>query len=125
MPEGMKENDKFPNPIITPTTKADQGHDEGDVRARGAGLLTVTPGMAVLSAERPPPQPLGVAAVIVNGGVQLRLLAWRQASSNVNQRKSFDLNHFDVYSETLKRDRFIVKFIDRHMPLTRSMFLKA
>lgn len=28
MPDGLKENDKFPNPIITPTTKADQGHDE-------------------------------------------------------------------------------------------------
>ncbi len=29
MPEGMRENDKFPEPIITPSTKADQGlHDE-------------------------------------------------------------------------------------------------
>ena len=29
MPEGMKENDKFPTPIITPATKAEQGdHDE-------------------------------------------------------------------------------------------------
>ncbi|GGC96629.1 phosphoribosylaminoimidazole-succinocarboxamide synthase [Flavobacterium lutivivi] len=29
LPEGMKENDKFPEPIITPTTKADFGvHDE-------------------------------------------------------------------------------------------------
>jgi phosphoribosylaminoimidazole-succinocarboxamide synthase len=28
MPEGMKENDMFPNPIITPTTKAAVGHDE-------------------------------------------------------------------------------------------------
>ncbi|WGK94029.1 MULTISPECIES: phosphoribosylaminoimidazolesuccinocarboxamide synthase [Flavobacterium] len=29
MPEGLKENDKFPVPIITPTTKADNGsHDE-------------------------------------------------------------------------------------------------
>ncbi len=28
MPEGMKENDKFPEPIITPTTKAMVGHDE-------------------------------------------------------------------------------------------------
>lgn len=27
LPEGMKENEKFPNPIITPTTKADEGHD--------------------------------------------------------------------------------------------------
>ena len=28
MPDGMKENDKFPKPIITPTTKAMVGHDE-------------------------------------------------------------------------------------------------
>ncbi len=28
MPEGMKENDRFPQPIITPTTKAEVGHDE-------------------------------------------------------------------------------------------------
>ena len=28
MPEGMKENDYFPTPIITPSTKADEGHDE-------------------------------------------------------------------------------------------------
>ena len=28
LPEGMKENDKFPVPIITPATKAEEGHDE-------------------------------------------------------------------------------------------------
>ena len=28
LPEGMKENQKFPEPIITPTTKAAEGHDE-------------------------------------------------------------------------------------------------
>ena len=28
MPEGLKENDYFPEPIITPSTKADVGHDE-------------------------------------------------------------------------------------------------
>lgn len=28
MPDGMKENDYFPSPIITPSTKADAGHDE-------------------------------------------------------------------------------------------------
>ncbi|MDP7430658.1 MAG: phosphoribosylaminoimidazolesuccinocarboxamide synthase, partial [Flavobacteriales bacterium] len=28
MPNGMKENDKFPIPILTPTTKAEVGHDE-------------------------------------------------------------------------------------------------
>jgi phosphoribosylaminoimidazole-succinocarboxamide synthase len=28
LPEGLKENDKLPNPIITPSTKAVEGHDE-------------------------------------------------------------------------------------------------
>lgn len=28
LPEGMKENDFFPHPIITPTSKAHEGHDE-------------------------------------------------------------------------------------------------
>jgi phosphoribosylaminoimidazole-succinocarboxamide synthase len=28
MPDGMKENDRFPEPIITPTIKATEGHDE-------------------------------------------------------------------------------------------------
>ncbi len=28
LPDGMRENEKFPVPIITPTTKADEGHDE-------------------------------------------------------------------------------------------------
>ena len=27
LPEGLKENDRLPNPIITPTTKASEGHD--------------------------------------------------------------------------------------------------
>ena len=40
MPDGMRENDKFPNPIITPATKAEDGdHDEDiskeDIIARG------------------------------------------------------------------------------------------
>lgn len=39
MPEGMKENDKFPEPIITPATKAEEGHDEDisreDILAKG------------------------------------------------------------------------------------------
>jgi len=40
MPEGMKENDKFPEPIITPATKAEKGdHDEDiskeDILKRG------------------------------------------------------------------------------------------
>lgn len=37
--EGMKENDRFPTPIITPSTKADVGHDEDitpdEILARG------------------------------------------------------------------------------------------
>ena len=32
IPEGMKENEKFPKPILTPTTKADEGHDENITR---------------------------------------------------------------------------------------------
>jgi phosphoribosylaminoimidazole-succinocarboxamide synthase len=39
MPEGLKENDKLPSAIITPTTKAHVGHDEDiskeDILARG------------------------------------------------------------------------------------------
>ncbi len=39
LPDGMVENERFPEPIITPTTKADEGHDEDiskeDIIARG------------------------------------------------------------------------------------------
>ena len=39
MPDGMKENDFFASPIITPSTKAEQGHDEDiskeDIIAKG------------------------------------------------------------------------------------------
>ncbi len=39
LPEGLKENDKFSTPIITPTTKAHEGHDEDisreDIIAKG------------------------------------------------------------------------------------------
>lgn len=39
LPEGLKENDKLPTPIITPTTKAAVGHDEDiskqDILAKG------------------------------------------------------------------------------------------
>lgn len=31
MPEGLKENDKFPEPIITPSTKADNGEHDEDI----------------------------------------------------------------------------------------------
>ena len=43
MPEGLKENDPFPSPIITPSTKAAEGHDE-DISAEEiikAGLANV------------------------------------------------------------------------------------
>jgi phosphoribosylaminoimidazole-succinocarboxamide synthase len=44
MPEGMKENQKFPEPIITPTTKADEGHDLDISRAEiiAQGLVSAT-----------------------------------------------------------------------------------
>mgnify|MGYP000258154874 CR=1 FL=1 len=39
LPEGLKENDRLPAPIITPATKAEEGHDEDisreDILARG------------------------------------------------------------------------------------------
>ncbi len=39
LPEGLKENDRLPTPIITPTTKASEGHDEDiskeDISASG------------------------------------------------------------------------------------------
>jgi phosphoribosylaminoimidazole-succinocarboxamide synthase len=39
MPEGLRESDPFPSPIITPATKAEEGHDEDisreDIIARG------------------------------------------------------------------------------------------
>ncbi len=41
LPEGLKENDKLPNPIITPSTKAVEGHDEDISRENilGKGLV--------------------------------------------------------------------------------------
>ncbi len=39
LPEGLRENDRLPEPIITPTTKASEGHDEDisreDILAKG------------------------------------------------------------------------------------------
>lgn len=39
LPDSMRENDRFPAPIITPSTKAEEGHDEDisreDILARG------------------------------------------------------------------------------------------
>jgi len=44
MPDGMKENDYFPTPIVTPSTKAEQGHDEDispqEIAARGLATET-------------------------------------------------------------------------------------
>ena len=42
LPEGMRENEKFPQPIITPTTKADEGHDENISREEiiASGLVS-------------------------------------------------------------------------------------
>ena len=42
LPEGMVENQRFPEPIITPTTKADEGHDENISReeAIAQGIVT-------------------------------------------------------------------------------------
>lgn len=44
LPDGMKENDFFPNPIITPSTKASEGHDEDISVAEiiSSGLATET-----------------------------------------------------------------------------------
>jgi phosphoribosylaminoimidazole-succinocarboxamide synthase len=42
MPDGLKENDPFPEPIITPTTKESEGHDEDISRAEiiSKGIVT-------------------------------------------------------------------------------------
>ena len=42
MPDGMKENDRFPQPLITPSTKAEEGHDEdiAPVQILEQGLCT-------------------------------------------------------------------------------------
>jgi len=43
LPDGMRENEKFPVPLVTPTTKADQGHDENiskeEIIAQGLSSL--------------------------------------------------------------------------------------
>ena len=42
LPEGLKENERLPHPIITPTTKADEGHDENISREEiiASGLIS-------------------------------------------------------------------------------------
>jgi len=44
LPDGLKENDKLPQPIITPTTKATVGHDEDIDRASilAKGIVSLT-----------------------------------------------------------------------------------
>ncbi len=44
LPEGMKENDPFPTPLITPTTKAAVGHDEDISREQilSSGLVSAS-----------------------------------------------------------------------------------
>lgn len=44
LPDGLKENDKLPEPIITPTTKASVGHDEDISREEilAKGIVSVT-----------------------------------------------------------------------------------
>lgn len=43
MPEGMNEHDAFPVPIITPATKAEEGHDEDISKADILAQAIVTP----------------------------------------------------------------------------------
>jgi phosphoribosylaminoimidazole-succinocarboxamide synthase len=39
LPEGLRESDKLPEPIFTPSTKAEEGHDENITRDRAAELV--------------------------------------------------------------------------------------
>ena len=39
LPEGLRESDRLPEPIFTPTTKADEGHDEPLTAEQAAGLV--------------------------------------------------------------------------------------
>jgi phosphoribosylaminoimidazole-succinocarboxamide synthase len=39
LPTGLRESDRLPAPIFTPSTKAEQGHDENISRAQLAGLV--------------------------------------------------------------------------------------
>ncbi len=44
LPEGLRENDPFPEPIITPSTKADAGHDEDISKEEILAQGLVSPG---------------------------------------------------------------------------------
>ncbi|MBD3398409.1 phosphoribosylaminoimidazolesuccinocarboxamide synthase [Candidatus Micrarchaeota archaeon] len=39
LPEGMKDGDKFPEPIFTPSTKAQEGHDQNITEAEAAEII--------------------------------------------------------------------------------------
>jgi phosphoribosylaminoimidazole-succinocarboxamide synthase len=39
LPEGLVESDRLPEPVFTPSTKADKGHDENISQAQAAGLV--------------------------------------------------------------------------------------
>jgi phosphoribosylaminoimidazole-succinocarboxamide synthase len=40
LPEGLRESDKLPEPIFTPATKAQEGHDENITREQAAELIS-------------------------------------------------------------------------------------
>ena len=50
MPEGLKENDRFPEPIITPASKAEEGHDE-DISRENILLKKIVPEAIYLQME--------------------------------------------------------------------------
>ena len=50
MPEGLKENDLFPEPIITPASKAEEGHDE-DISRENILLKKIVPEAIYLQME--------------------------------------------------------------------------
>ena len=50
MPEGLKENDRFPEPIITPASKAEEGHDE-DISREDILLKKIVPEAIYLQME--------------------------------------------------------------------------
>ena len=51
LPEGLREHDYFPTPIITPTTKADQGHDE-DISREEIIAKGIVPESAYIQLEK-------------------------------------------------------------------------
>ena len=51
LPEGMKENDRFPEPIITPASKAEEGHDE-DISREDIIANSVVPEVIYLQMEK-------------------------------------------------------------------------